>query len=85
VVVFDGAEDYRARIEDPKLPVTAETILVIRGAGVVGWPGAAEVVNMAPPARLLKRGVDSLPCIGDGRQSGTSDSRRFSTPRRRPH
>ena len=74
VVVFDGAEDYRARIEDPKLPVGADTILVIRGAGVLGWPGAAEVVNMAPPARLLKRGIDSLPCIGDGRQSGTSDS-----------
>jgi len=74
VVVFDGAEDYRARIEDPKLPVTADTILVIRGAGVIGWPGAAEVVNMAPPARLIKRGIDSLPCIGDGRQSGTSDS-----------
>jgi len=74
VVVFDGSEDYRARIEDPKLPVDAHTILVIRGAGVVGWPGSAEVVNMAPPARLIKRGIHSLPCIGDGRQSGTSAS-----------
>ena len=74
VAVFDGAEDYRARIDDPALAIDADTILVMRGAGVRGWPGAAEVVNMAPPARLLKRGVASLPCIGDGRQSGTSDS-----------
>ena len=74
VVVFDGAEDYRARIDDPTLAIDAETILVMRGAGVLAWPGSAEVVNMAPPARLVKRGIDSLPCIGDGRQSGTSAS-----------
>ena len=73
-VVFDGSEDYRARIDDPVLAVDEESILVIRGAGVVGWPGSAEVVNMAPPARLLKRGIEALPCIGDGRQSGTSAS-----------
>ena len=74
VIVFDGAEDYRARIDDPALAIDADSILVMRGAGVLAWPGAAEVVNMAPPARLLKRGIDALPCIGDGRQSGTSDS-----------
>ena len=73
-VVFEGSEDYRARINDPKLRVDAESILVMRGAGVLGWPGSAEVVNMAPPDRLVKRGIESLPCVGDGRQSGTSGS-----------
>ncbi|ODV88466.1 hypothetical protein CANCADRAFT_33052 [Tortispora caseinolytica NRRL Y-17796] len=73
VVVFDGPEDYHANIE--KLPeIDEHTILLIRGAGPIGYPGAAEVVNMQPPARLLKQNVTSLPCIGDGRQSGTSGS-----------
>ena len=74
VVVFEGSEDYRRRIDDPALKIDAETILVVRGVGVSGWPGAAEVVNMEPPAKLIKRGITSLPCIGDGRQSGTSAS-----------
>ena len=74
VVVFDGAEDYHARIEDPALKIDAYTILVMRGAGAIGYPGSAEVVNMQPPAALLKQGVSSLPCLGDGRQSGTSGS-----------
>jgi dihydroxy-acid dehydratase len=73
-VVFEGSEDYRARINDPALGIDTQTILVIRGAGPVGWPGSAEVVNMQPPDDLLKQGVGSLPTIGDGRQSGTSDS-----------
>ncbi len=72
-VVFDGSEDYRKRINDPEL-VDERSVLVIRGAGPIGWPGSAEVVNMAPPDALLKRGIASLPTIGDGRQSGTSDS-----------
>lgn len=74
VAVFDGPEDYHARIDDPALGITDRTILIMRGAGPVGYPGAAEVVNMRPPAYLLKQGVHSLPCIGDGRQSGTSAS-----------
>ena len=74
VVVFDGPEDYHARIEDPALKIDAYTILVMRGAGAIGYPGSAEVVNMQPPAALLKQGVSSLPCLGDGRQSGTSGS-----------
>jgi len=74
VVVFDGSEDYHHRIEDPSLGITPETILVIRYAGPVGWPGSAEVVNMQPPAALIDRGVTALPCMGDGRQSGTSGS-----------
>lgn len=74
VVVFDGSEDYHHRIEDPALGITPETILVIRYAGPVGWPGSAEVVNMQPPASLIERGVSELPCMGDGRQSGTSGS-----------
>lgn len=74
VAVFDGPEDYHARIDDPVLGVTDRTILIMRGAGPIGYPGAAEVVNMRPPAYLLKQGVHSLPCIGDGRQSGTSAS-----------
>jgi dihydroxy-acid dehydratase len=73
-VVFEGPEDYHARIDDPSLDIDEDTILVIRGAGPVGYPGSAEVVNMQPPAALIKRGVESLPCIGDGRQSGTSGS-----------
>lgn len=73
-VVFDGPEDYHARIDDPALAIDEHCILVIRGAGTLGYPGSAEVVNMAPPAELIKRGIDSLPCMGDGRQSGTSAS-----------
>jgi len=73
-VVFDGAEDYHDRINDPDLSVDENTILVIRGCGPVGWPGSAEVVNMQPPDRLIARGIRSLPTLGDGRQSGTSDS-----------
>jgi dihydroxy-acid dehydratase len=72
--VFDGPEDYHARIDDPALGLTENTILFMRGTGPVGYPGAAEVVNMQPPAYLIKRGIHSLPCIGDGRQSGTSGS-----------
>ncbi|PWC35746.1 IlvD/Edd family dehydratase [Azospirillum sp. TSO35-2] len=74
VVVFDGPEDYHHRIDNPDLGIDAYTILVIRGAGPIGYPGAAEVVNMRPPAELIKQGIHSLPCIGDGRQSGTSGS-----------
>jgi dihydroxy-acid dehydratase len=73
-VVFDGSEDYHARINDPTLGIDEGSILVIRGAGPIGWPGAAEVVNMQPPDALLQRGITSLPTIGDGRQSGTADS-----------
>jgi xylonate dehydratase len=73
-VVFDGSEDYHHRINDPDLSIDERTILVIRGAGPVGWPGSAEVVNMQPPDALIKRGINTLPTIGDGRQSGTSDS-----------
>lgn len=72
--VFDGSADYHARINDPDLPIDENAILVIRGAGPLGWPGSAEVVNMQPPDRLLKKGIRSLPTIGDGRQSGTADS-----------
>jgi len=74
VVVFEGPEDYHHRIEDPALGIDAYTLLVIRGVGPIGYPGSAEVVNMQPPAALIKQGVTSLPCIGDGRQSGTSGS-----------
>ncbi|KAJ9295195.1 hypothetical protein DTO271G3_6365 [Paecilomyces variotii] len=74
VVVFDGPEDYHRRIEDNATPVDDCTILIMRGTGPLGYPGAAEVVNMHPPGRLLRQGVHSLPCIGDGRQSGTSGS-----------
>ena len=73
-IVFEGPEDYHARIEDPELGVTDNSLLVIRNCGPVGYPGGAEVVNMQPPAALLKRGVDTLPTMGDGRQSGTSGS-----------
>jgi dihydroxy-acid dehydratase len=74
VVVFDGPEDYHARIDDPDLGVTEHTLLVIRGTGPIGYPGSAEVVNMRAPASLIKQGIRALPCIGDGRQSGTSGS-----------
>ncbi|MGI4952098.1 MAG: IlvD/Edd family dehydratase [Janthinobacterium lividum] len=73
-VVFEGPEDYHDRIEDPALGVTDRSILVIRNCGPVGYPGGAEVVNMQPPAALLKAGVNTLPTMGDGRQSGTSGS-----------
>lgn len=73
-VVFDGPEDYHAQIDDPALGIDERTILVIRGTGPIGFPGGAEVVNMRPPASLIRAGVDALPCIGDGRQSGTSGS-----------
>ncbi len=73
-VVFDGPEDYHHRIDDPSLEIDEHTVLFMRGAGPVGYPGAAEVVNMRAPDYLLKRGISSLPCIGDGRQSGTSGS-----------
>ena len=72
VMVFDGPEDYHTRIDDPALDIDETTILIMRGAGPIGYPGAAEVVNMQPPGALIRRGVTSLPCIGDGRQSGTS-------------
>ena len=74
VAVFDGSEDYHARIDDPALGIDERTILVMRGAGPVGHPGGAEVVNMQPPEALIRAGIDSLPCLGDGRQSGTSGS-----------
>jgi dihydroxy-acid dehydratase len=73
-VVFEGPEDYHTRIEEPSLAIDAHTILVIRGVGTIGYPGSAEVVNMQPPASLIKKGITALPCIGDGRQSGTSGS-----------
>ncbi|QNA86422.1 dihydroxy-acid dehydratase family protein [Sphingomonas sp. So64.6b] len=73
-VVFDGPEDYHHRIDDPALGITDRTLLFMRGAGPIGYPGAAEVVNMRPPAYLIREGVHALPCIGDGRQSGTSGS-----------
>ena len=74
VMVFDGPEDYHARIDDPALGINVTTLLVMRGAGPIGYPGAAEVVNMRAPAYLLREGVRDLPCLGDGRQSGTSGS-----------
>jgi len=73
-VVFEGPEDYHERIEDPDLGCDDQSVLIIRNCGAVGYPGSAEVVNMQPPARLLKRGVEALPTMGDGRQSGTSGS-----------
>ncbi|MDB5441508.1 MAG: dihydroxy-acid dehydratase [Caulobacteraceae bacterium] len=73
-VVFDGPEDYHRRIDDPATGITPETLLFMRGAGPIGYPGAAEVVNMRPPAYLIQEGIPALPCIGDGRQSGTSGS-----------
>ena len=73
-IVFEGSEDYHDRLNDPSLNIDARCILVMRGTGPVGWPGSAEVVNMQPPDALVKDGVTELPCIGDGRQSGTSAS-----------
>jgi dihydroxy-acid dehydratase len=73
-IVFDGPEDYHARIDDPALAIDESSMLFMRGAGPIGYPGAAEVVNMRAPDYLIKRGVTALPCIGDGRQSGTSGS-----------
>ncbi|MGB3745077.1 MAG: IlvD/Edd family dehydratase [Xanthobacteraceae bacterium] len=73
-VVFDGPEDYHRRIDDAALGIDEHTVLFMRGAGPIGYPGSAEVVNMQPPAALIKKGVTSLACIGDGRQSGTSGS-----------
>ncbi|HEY6453507.1 MAG TPA: IlvD/Edd family dehydratase [Steroidobacteraceae bacterium] len=73
-VVFDGPEDYHARIDDPSLAIDEHSVLVMRGAGAIGYPGSAEVVNMQPPDYLIKRNILVLPCIGDGRQSGTSAS-----------
>ena len=73
-IVFDGPEDYRARIDDPELGIDETCILVMRGTGPVGYPGSAEVVNMQPPAALIRAGIHELPTIGDGRQSGTSGS-----------
>lgn len=73
-IVFDGSDDYHHRINDPSLGIDEKSILVIRGSGPLGWPGSAEVVNMQPPDALLKQGITSLPTLGDGRQSGTSDS-----------
>ena len=73
-IVFDGPEDYHHRIDDPALGITSATLMFMRGAGPIGYPGAAEVVNMRPPAYLIREGIHALPCIGDGRQSGTSGS-----------
>jgi dihydroxy-acid dehydratase len=73
-IVFEGPEDYHARINDPSLDIDESCILFIRNVGPVGYPGSAEVVNMAPPDHLVKKGVLNLPCVGDGRQSGTSAS-----------
>ncbi|WP_439569593.1 IlvD/Edd family dehydratase [Sphingopyxis sp.] len=73
-IVFDGPEDYHSRIDDPALGADANSIMIMRGAGPIGYPGGAEVVNMRPPAALIQAGVHALPCIGDGRQSGTSGS-----------
>ena len=73
-VVFEGPEDYHKRINDKKLKIDENSILIIRGCGPVGYPGSAEVVNMQPPDRLLKKGITHLPTLGDGRQSGTSES-----------
>jgi len=73
-IVFDGPEDYHHRIDDPSLAIDEHCLLFMRGAGPIGYPGAAEVVNMRPPNYLLSKGITSLACIGDGRQSGTSGS-----------
>jgi len=73
-IVFEGPEDYHHRIDDPALKIDEQCMLFVRGTGPIGYPGSAEVVNMQPPAALIKRGITALPCIGDGRQSGTSGS-----------
>src|SRR5208282_5715917 len=69
-----GPEDYKAQIDNPALGIDEHTLLVMRGVGPIGYPGSAEVVNMRPPAALIEAGISELPCIGDGRQSGTSGS-----------
>ncbi len=73
-IVFDGPEDFHKRIDDESLGIDAQCVLIMRGAGPIGYPGGAEVVNMRPPSYLIKQGITSLPCLGDGRQSGTSGS-----------
>ena len=73
-IVFDGPEDYHHRIEDPSLEIQEQSVLIVRNCGPIGYPGSAEVVNMQPPASLLKKGIMTLPTMGDGRQSGTSGS-----------
>ena len=73
-IVFEGPEDYHKRIDNPRLKMDDTCMLFVRGVGPIGYPGAAEVVNMQPPAKLIKQGISELPCIGDGRQSGTSGS-----------
>ncbi len=73
-IVFEGPEDYHHRIDDPELGVEDQSVLIIRNCGPVGYPGSAEVVNMQPPSAMLKRGLMTLPTMGDGRQSGTSGS-----------
>ena len=73
-VVFEGPEDYHERINNPSLGIDDKTILFIRGVGCIGYPGSAEVVNMQPPDQLIKDGINHLPTVGDGRQSGTSES-----------
>ena len=73
-IVFEGPEDYHHRIDDPELEIDENCMLFVRGTGPIGYPGGAEVVNMQPPAALIKQGITALPCIGDGRQSGTSGS-----------
>src|SRR5262249_30762619 len=73
-VVFEGPEDYHHRIDDPSLKIDEQALLFMRGAAASGYPAAGEVENMQPPAALIKKGITSLPCIGDGRQSGTSGS-----------
>src|SRR5262249_2634187 len=73
-VVFEGPEDYHARIDDPSLDIDDACILVMRNCGPVAYPGSAEVINMAPPRELIRKGIHVLPCMGDGRQSGTSAS-----------
>lgn len=84
VVVFDGPEDYHDNINNKALGIDANTILVVRGAGPVGYPGSAEVVNMQPPDELLKQGIDALPCIGDGRSPAPPVHPLSSTHPRRP-
>ena len=76
-VVFEGPEDYTQRINDKNLKINENSILIIRGCGTVGYPGSGEVVNMQPPDRLLKKGINTLPTLGDGRQSGTSENPSF--------
>jgi len=73
-IVFDGSDDYHHRINDPALEIDEDCILVMRSSGILGWPGSAEVVNMQPPDALIRKGINWLPTMGDGRQSGTSDS-----------